>query len=164
MIRNVTLSDAQQICRIYNYYITETVITFEEDSLEVSEMERRIREISKVHPWIVYEEEGVILGYAYAHTWRNRSAFRYSLESTVYLDPKATGKGIGSKLYVELIDILKEQGYRVLIGVLTLPNDASRKLHEKFAFQKVAHYSEVGFKFGKWIDIGSWELKLQDNT
>lgn len=164
MIRNVTPGDARQICCIYNYYIAETTITFEEETLDISEMERRIREISRVHPWIVYEEDGKILGYAYAHTWRSRSAFRYSLESTVYLDPDACGKGLGSKLYACLIEVLKDQGYRMLIGVLTMPNDGSRKLHEKFGFKKVAYYPEVGFKFNKWIDIASWQLKLQDNT
>ena len=164
MIRDVTSGDAEQICRIYNYYIEETIITFEEEPLVSAEMERRIREVTNEHPWIVYEEKGKILGYAYAHTWRSRSAFRYSLESTVYLDPEEKGRGIGSKLYARLLEILKDQGIRMVIGVLSLPNEASRKLHEKFGFEKVAHYPEVGFKFGEWIDIGAWQLKLQDKS
>jgi phosphinothricin acetyltransferase len=163
MIRDVKPGDSGQICRIYNHYIENTIITFEEESLEPGEMERRIREVTKEHPWIVFEEEGRILGYAYAHTWRSRSAFRFSLESTVYLDPGEMGKGIGTRLYSRLLQLLKDQGIHMVIGVLSLPNEGSRKLHEKFGFKKVAHYREVGLKFGKWIDIGSWQLNLQDN-
>ncbi len=160
MIRNVTTNDASQICQIYNYYIKETIVTFEEEPIDSDKMEGRIREVTSEHPWIVYEEDGRILGYAYAHTWRNRSAFRYSLESTVYLDQEVTGRGIGSKLYARLLEMLEDQGIHRVIGVISLPNEGSVKLHEKFGFKKVAHYSEVGLKFGRWIDIGSWQLNL----
>jgi phosphinothricin acetyltransferase len=160
MIRNVEVEDAAQIAEIYNYYIKNTLVSFEESPVPSEEMASRIEEISSSLPWLVYEEKNRIAGYAYASKWKGRCAYRYSVESTVYLNPTLRGKGVGSVLYQALLDKLKSQGYHTVIGGISLPNETSIKLHEKFGFRKVAHFSEVGFKFNKWVDVGYWELKL----
>ena len=160
MIRDLTPGDAAQICEIYNHYIEHTIVSFEEAQVSLEEMRSRIVEIVPSLPWLVYEEEQQIMGYAYASKWKGRCAYRYSLESTVYLRPEAQGKGIGSELYKALIEELRSKGFHTVIGGISLPNEASIRLHEKFGFRKVAHFSEVGFKFGRWVDVGYWELKL----
>lgn len=160
MIRTVKKEDAADICRIYNYYVSNSTITFEEEPIETHEMEGRIEEVTKILPWIVYEEDGELIGYAYASKWKGRCAYRYSVESTVYLHNNHTTKGVGTKLYKKLLDEVRERNFHLVIGGVALPNIKSEKLHEKLGFKKVAHFSEVGFKFNKWIDVGYWELKL----
>jgi L-amino acid N-acyltransferase YncA len=160
MIRNVLPGDAKQICSIYNYHVTNTIVTFEEELVTESEMQQRIVTISLKYPWFVYEEEDSIAGYAYASQWRTRSAYRYAAESTVYLHEDFKGKGIGTALYVRLIEEMKTRSFHSLIGGISLPNNASIALHEKLHFKKVAHFEQVGFKFNHWIDVGYWELLL----
>lgn len=156
MIRSISKNDAKQICDIYNHYIDKSTITFEEVQVSVEEMQRRIS--SSTLPWLVYEEDQKILGYAYAGQWKGRAAYRHSAEVTIYLKHNAAGKGIGTKLYSNLIDQLKALKFHVLMGGIALPNDASIALHEKLGFQKVAHFKEVGFKFNQWIDVAYWQL------
>lgn len=160
MIREVKLSDSKQICEIYNYYIKETDITFEEIPLEIEEMEERIKEITLILPWFVFEEDGNILGYAYASKWKTRAAYKFSVESTVYVNKNLSHKGIGTKLYTELLKELKKRNIHAVIGGVALPNQKSCGLHEKLGFTKVAQFPEVGFKFGKWIDVGYWQINL----
>jgi len=161
MIRNATPNDAKAILEIYNPYIANTAITFEEEPVTDSEMESRITEKTEAaYPYFVYEEEGRILGYAYAGKWRERSAYRFCAETTVYVKDGLGGKGIGSRLYAALLDALRDRGFHAAMGVVTLPNEASRRLHEKFGFVKSAHFKEVGLKFGRWLDVGYWELLL----
>ncbi len=158
MIRNVKISDAKELCSIYNHYIENTFITFEEVPLSTRDMTKRIKEIGRKYPWIVYVENGRILGYAYANLWRTRRSYRKTLESTVYLHRDAVGKGIGTKLYKALLPMVKKSDCHAVVGGIALPNKGSVALHEKLGFKKVAHFKEVGFKFGKWIDVGYWEL------
>ncbi len=158
MIRPATEADAQAICNIYNPYISDTIITFEEEPVAVEEMTQRIHETISSLPWIVIEDEGQVVGYAYASRWKSRCAYRYSVETTVYLSNAATGKGFGSLLYEHLIAELRQRSIHSLIGGIALPNAASVSLHEKFGFEKVAHFKEVGWKFNQWIDVGYWEL------
>ena len=160
MIRNVKITDAQEIMEIYNYYITNTHVTFEEEPLTLTEMENRIKETTVNFPWIVYVDKNKVLGYAYASRWRTRSAYKHTAESTVYLHHDSTGRGIGTALYSNLLNSIKEAGYHAVMGSLGLPNDKSAGLHQKFGYVKVAHMKEVGYKFGKWIDVGYWELLL----
>jgi len=162
MIRPAQISDAKQIARIYNYYIEHSTHTFEEEVLEVTSIESKIENIIPHLPWLVYEEEGKILGYAYATKWRVRTAYRFSVECSVYVDKNHFKKGIGRNLYESLFEILKDKNIHLVIGGITLPNDASVILHEKMGFEKVAHFKEVGYKFNKWLDVGYWQLKLQD--
>ncbi len=161
MIRNVHLTDAQRIVEIYNPYILNTIITFEEKPIDVGEMERRIGHVLEQGlPWIVDESEGVVIGYAYASAWRTRAAYRYTVESTIYLDRNFKGKGHGRLLYTALLDSLKQNGIHTAIAGISLPNEESIGLHENLGFRKVAGFREVGFKFGKWVDVGFWQLML----
>ena len=159
-IRNARPQDAPVIADIYNYHVLNTVVTFEEQPLSETEMGNRITEISKHFPWLVAVESDEVLGYAYASKFRERSAYRFSVETTVYCAEIHQNKGIGTQLYLELLKKVRELGLRVAYGCIALPNEPSVKLHENLGFQKVAHLSEVGFKLGKWIDVGYWELKL----
>jgi L-amino acid N-acyltransferase YncA len=154
MIRSATTDDVVQICEIYNHYVMQTAITFEEQPVAPDDMTQRMAEVLEALPWLVCEEDGKLRGFAYASKWKGRCAYRYSVESTVYLDPHATGQGIGSLLYQFLLAELRERGMHVVIGGIALPNEASVFLHEKFGFRKVAHFKEVGQKFEKWIDVG----------
>ncbi len=162
MIRAATNNDAQAICDIYNYYITDTVVTFEEEVVCAKDMCQRMAKVkSEGHPWYVAEDsQGNILGYAYATQWRQRFSFRFSVEVTVYLSSKYAGNGVGTKLYQKLFSQLKANGIHSVIGGITLPNDASVAIHEKFSMKKVAHFTEVGFKFGQWLDVGYWQRTL----
>ena len=160
-IRSASPADAAAICRIYNPYIATSVITFEETAVVEPEMAQRIADVAAADlPWLVLEVDGELVGYAYATRWRVRMAYRFSVESTIYLDPSVSGKGLGSVLYDALLRALRERALHLVIGGIALPNESSVGLHEKMGFQKVAHFSEVGMKFGRWIDVGYWELNL----
>jgi phosphinothricin acetyltransferase len=159
--RPADLTDAQRIVRIYNHYIADTTITFEERAVTAEEMQGRIRDVqSGGLPWLVVAEGDDILGYAYATQWRVRHAYRFSVETTVYLAPGRTRAGLGTALYQRLIEALRKAGMHVAIGGIALPNAASVRLHEKLGFEKVAHFKEVGFKMERWLDVGYWELTL----
>jgi len=161
MIRPVQLFDADQIAEIYNYYVTETVITFEEDPVTGDGYRIRIQDVlQQGMPWLVAELDGKITGYAYAGKWRQRVAYKYSVESAVYVSHDRTGQGTGSSLYTALLGELEKLGIHCVLGGIALPNPASVQLHERFGFKKVAHHPEVGRKFDRWIDVGFWQLQL----
>ena len=160
MIRPITENDAEAICSIYNYYVVNTVISFEEEVVSIETMKERIRETTSQFPWLVFEDEGKVVAYAYANTWKTRCAYRYVLESTVYAASDLRTKGIGTQLYSQLLEELKAANYKSVMGVVALPNAASIGLHEKMGFEKVAHFKEVGFKFDQWIDVGYWQKML----
>jgi phosphinothricin acetyltransferase len=162
MIRDVQSHDAEAICSIYNHYVQDSIITFEEKSVSVSDMRQRIQEVTKELPWLIFEEGQAILGYAYASKWKSRCAYRYSVESTVYLSKNSVGKGVGTRLYTALIGRLQSLSFHSVIGGIALPNPASVALHEKLGFEKVAHFKEVGWKMNRWIDVGYWELLFQN--
>jgi L-amino acid N-acyltransferase YncA len=160
-IRDATPSDAAAIARIYNHYVAETVITFEEQAVADGDMAARVQEVhAQGLPWLVGHRGGSTAGYAYASTWKRRCAYRHSVEVTVYLDPLLRGLGVGSMLYSALLEALTTRGLHVAIGGIALPNAASVALHEKLGFAKVAHFREVGFKHGRWIDVGYWQRFL----
>jgi L-amino acid N-acyltransferase YncA len=160
MIRLANPTDAAAICEIYNHYVLQTPITFEEEAVTESEMAGRIAETLAVFPWLVWEDAQGLVGYAYASKWKGRCAYRYSAESTVYLRHDQVGHGMGRKLYQELIGQLGQAGLHCVIGGIAQPNLRSQKLHEALGFKKVAHFEQVGWKFGQWIDVGYWELIL----
>jgi phosphinothricin acetyltransferase len=163
MIRNADPADAGRIAEIYNPYVLNTTITFEENMVEVKEMRSRIEQVvEKGHPWLVMEKDNNVVGYAYASTWRERPAYRFSLESTIYLDQQSGGKGWGTELYTALLEKLQQAGVHAVIGSIALPNPESIRLHEKLGFIKVAQFPEVGFKFNRWIDVGFWQLTLKN--
>jgi L-amino acid N-acyltransferase YncA len=160
MIRPATPHDAASLCRIYNPYVLGSIITFEEDAVTEEAMRARIAEVGATLPWLVLEEAGAVVAYAYATRWRMRSAYRFSVESTVYVDASCPRRGFGLRLYAELLRQLHERGLHRVVGGIALPNAASIGLHESLGFRKVAHFTEVGFKLGRWIDVGYWELGL----
>lgn len=123
-------------------------------------MAQRIADITSHLPWLVWEVEGVVVGYAYAAPWKARAAYRHAVESSIYLAPGATGQGTGSKLYEALVAELRKRGVHCIIGGAAVPNAASAALHERLGFSKVAEFREVGFKHGRWVDVCYWELVL----
>jgi phosphinothricin acetyltransferase len=156
MIREAVFSDANAITAIYNYYILNTAITFELYPITRGETIKRMEKYKEVGPYLVYEENGEVIGYAYVSKFRERPAYEHSVETSIYLKNGCGGKGRGAKLYSELLSQVSRQRHTI-IGGIALPNDASIKLHEKCGFKKVAHFSEVGRKFGNWIDVGFWQ-------
>jgi phosphinothricin acetyltransferase len=160
MIRSATVEDAKAICDIYNHYVENSIISFEEQAVSVDDMTQRVARTTRSLPWLVAEEGGDVVGYACAGEWRERSAYRFSVKSTVYVAPNATGRGIGSQLYAALISELRTRSVHSIIAAIALPNPPSVALHETLGFQKVGHLREVGRKFGRWIDVGYWELIL----
>ncbi len=161
MIRLATTADAAAIVGVYNYHILNTIVTFEETALSADEMAQRISQTaSEGFPWLVWEEAGRVLGYAYAGRWKSRCSDRFSVETTIYLDQLALGRGIGTQLYSSLIAGLRPMEIHTVIGGIALPNAASVALHEKLGFRKAAHFHQVGWKFDQWIDVGYWERLL----
>lgn len=164
MIRAATASDAAAICAIYNHYVATTTISFEEQPVPEAEMARRIGDVGAALPWLVFEQDGAVLGYAYATPWRARSAYRFSVESSVYVSRDHGRRGIASALYQALLDALAARGVHAVIGGIAQPNAASVALHEAFQFEKVAHFKQVGRKFGQWVDVAYWQRILDDQA
>jgi phosphinothricin acetyltransferase len=164
MIRPVHPSDAEAIRRVYNHYVLHTIVSFEEEAVAPEEMARRVEGVVAAGlPWLVLEEEGRLIGYAYATPWKTRRGYRYAVESSIYLEASAGGKGHGSRLYGELLAELRSRPLRTVIGGIALPNEASVGLHEKLGFRKVAHFERVGWKCGRWVDVGYWQLSLSED-
>lgn len=160
MIRDVAIADTKRIHEIYNKYVESSRATFQEQPLSLEEIETQIQRVIKDFPWIVYQEDGEILGYTYADHWKTKSAYRYTVETSIYLHPDYLGKGIGSKLKGAMIEELKERKFHCVISAISLPNPASIAMCEKFGFQKAGQLKEIGYKFGEWIDVGYWQLLL----
>lgn len=160
-IRPATNADAASIAGIYNHYVENTAISFEESAVSAQAMAGRIGDVTAASfPWLVAEHTGQVVGFAYATQWKARGAYRYSAECTVYLSPDVVGAGLGRRLYTALFAELRSRQYHVAIGCIALPNPASIALHEKMGMTQVAHFKEVGYKFGRWIDIGYWQCAL----
>ena len=161
LIRLAVEDDAAAIASLYRPYVEKTRISFEEAAPDAAEMARRIRgDTPGFHPWFVAEEDGHLLGYAASSPFRTRPAYRWIVETGVYLASEAIGRGIGRALLSQLLDVLERQGYVAAIGAIALPNDASVAIHEKLGFVQTGTYRGVGFKMGEWLDVGLWEKDL----
>jgi phosphinothricin acetyltransferase len=160
MIRDVLPRDAAALCAIYNHHVAHTIVTFEETLVGVEEMARRILEVTRRWPWLVWDDGASIAGYAYATEWKSRSAYRFSVESTVYVAEGSVRQGIGTRLYSRLIEQLRERDVHCVIGGISLPNAPSVALHESLGFEKVGVFEAVGFKLGRWVDVGYWQILL----
>lgn len=160
MIRKALIGDANALAEIYNYYVENTIITFDEVKVNASFFEDKISRISKKFPFLVYVVRDKVVGYAYLDSWKNRCAYRNSAEISVYIDYSYTKKGIGSLFYKELIVWLQDNNFHSVVGGIALPNEKSIALHEKFGFEKAAHFKEIGYKFNKRIDVGYWQRIL----
>lgn len=160
-VREARDADATRIAAIYNHYVVDDIATFETEPVAAADMAARMAAVVEAGlPWLVAARDGAIAGYAYAARWRPRAAYRRSVEVSVYLAQDATGRGLGRALYERLLDALRERGVHAAIGGVALPNAASVALHERLGFVQVAHFREVGHKFGRWIDVGYWQLRL----
>lgn len=161
LIRKVSNSDIDSIVRIYNHYIATTTISFEEQPVSTEEMTNRVESVLSLGlPWIVLEQDGEVRGYAYANQWKARSAYRYTVEPSIYVAHEMTGKGVGRALYGELLEMLKGAGYKNAVGTIALPNQSSVALHERMGFKKVGEFNNIGFKFEQPISVGYWQLEL----
>lgn len=161
-IRNVNpMKDSAAIVGIYNPFITDTVVTFETAPLSAEEMGTRIESIASTHPYIVCEIDGELAGYAYVHTWRERSAFFKTAETSIYISPMFRHKGIGKALMSELIKECRGRELKTLIAMIDGENETSFRFHESLGFKRVGHYHNVGYKFGRYLDLVSYQLELK---
>jgi len=160
MIRSATAADAQAICSIYNHFILQSTATFEETAITPDDMAARIDALSGRLPFLVAVLDGAVAGYAYAAPWKPRSAYRHTVESSVYIAPGFAGMGLGSRLVQALLQGLRERDVHAVLAGIVLPNGASVGLHEAFGFSQVGQMREVGRKFGQWLDVGYWQLVL----
>ncbi len=159
-VRPAREGDSPAIAALYNHYVAMPGVTFEFDPVSPDEIARRIADVQGAElPWLVAMHGEDLVGYAYAVPWKgSRKAYRFSVESTVYVDAERAGQGIGATLYAALIGALRARGIHAVIGGILLPNPASIALHERLGFRKVAQFDEVGFKQGAWLDVGYWQL------
>ena len=165
-VRPATPDDAAAIAAIYRPYVERGTVSFELKAPSEHVMRQRMASSDGVYPWLVATavEGGEILGYAYASAFRDRPAYRYTIETTVYLLMGTQGRGNGRQLYDALIDTVRAQGFTHAIGVIALPNDQSIRLHESVGFRRTGILREIGHKDGRWIDVGFWQCELNDAT
>jgi len=152
--------DAAAIRDVYAPAVLESAISFETELPGVDEMRARLHEVTALAPWLVLEDAGELLAYAYATRFRTRAAYRWAMETTVYVRAGHHRRGLGRAIYAPLLDLLRAQGFRQAIGAITLPNPGSVGLHERLGFRRCGAYPAVGWKFGAWHDVGLWELAL----
>jgi len=161
-IRLANENDSPGILAIYAPYIANTSYTFETEIPSTEAFAQRINTYLINWPWLVYVVNGTIAGYAYATRYRERTAYQWSVETSVYVHNDFQRAGIAYALYGALLDILKKQGFRNIYAVINLPNDKSVKFHESCGFKYFATYEKVGYKLGKWKDVGWWKLSIND--
>ncbi len=162
IIRNVKLSDAPQIAKIYKHYVDNTAISFEQEAPLTKDMEQRIDKTTKIFPWIVMEIDSEIVGYAYASKFRERIAYRYTTEISVYLSQEHCGKGYGRELAKLLIAEIKKCGFYIAIACITATNSNSTLFFESLGFVTCAEYKNSGFKNGEWLSVIMMTMDLQD--
>jgi phosphinothricin acetyltransferase len=164
IIRAALPNDAPAILEIYGPVVENTTISFETARPSIPEMTKRISQSYPMFPFLVCQINGEIVGYAYAGAHRARAAYRWSADTTVYVHQNARKRGVARQLYAELIDTLTRQGYHVAFAGIALPNEASVKLHEAMGFSHLGTYLEVGYKQGRWVDVGWWRRPLSELT
>jgi phosphinothricin acetyltransferase len=152
--------DAAACAAVYAPYVQDGVASLEEVAPDEREVAARIERVSRTHPWLVADVDGVVAGYAYGSEHHPRTAYRWSADVTVYVDAAYHRRGIGQALYRALFEVLARQGYCVACAGITLPNQASVGLHESLGFVPVGVYRRIGFKHGQWWDVGWWQLQL----
>ncbi len=161
-IRNAVPADAGAILGIYAPYITDTCVSFEIEVPAIEDFTVRMKNILKNYPYIVYEVNGLVVGYAYASKHRERAAYRYSADVSVYVEPSYHRQGIGKALYEKLFGLLRDQGIYTVCAGVTIPNDSSIGLHKSLGFTEVGIYHNVGYKLDKWHDVIWFEKALRD--
>jgi len=161
-LRLATPADAAGILKIYAPYIENTSLTFETEVPSVTDFADRISHYLENWPWLVYEKDGKIAGYAYASRYRERTAYQWSVESSVYIHSDFHRAGIATILYTALFQLLQLQGFNTVYAVINLPNDKSVAFHEKLGFSYFATYEKVGYKLGQWKNVGWWKLMVNE--
>ena len=159
-IRLATPEDAPGILAIYAPVVASTAISFELEAPTAAEMARRIERVLPAHPWIVLTDGGAVIGYAYAQPWQARAAYRWAVETSVYVDPDVRRRGVGRSLYAALLSLLELQGYRQAVALIALPNPASESLHHAAGFALVGATTRVGWKLGAWHDVAWYQRGL----
>jgi phosphinothricin acetyltransferase len=159
-IRQANADDAAAIASIYAPYVTDSVVSFETDAPGEAEMKNRIAALGDLYPWLVGCDVKGVLGYAYGCAFRTRPAYRFAVETSVYVADRAHRRGIGRTLYTTLLETLEAQGFTQAIGAITIPNDASIRLHEALGFRRAGTYENVGYKLGEWRSVGLWQRAL----
>ena len=161
-LRNATPADARAILDIYAPYVTDTSITFETEVPIIEEFMERMENIQKSYPYLVYEVDGVVVGYAYASKHRERAAYRYSADVSIFVEPSYHKQGIGKALYTKLFDLLRDQGIYTVYACITVPNNASIGLHKSLGFTEAGVFHNDGYKLGKWHDVIWLEKSLRE--
>lgn len=161
-IRSIAPTDAAGVREIYAPFVSENATSFETEVPDVPTMEQRIRDVTARYPWLAFEVDSRLLGYAYASPYRARRAYQWCVEVSVYIHESARRCGIGRALYGSLFEMLRRQGYVNAYAGITLPNPASVGLHESLGFTGICVYPRVGFKFGKWHDVAWLQLRLSE--
>lgn len=152
--------DAGACAAIYAPFVRDTAVSFEEQAPDEREFARRIEQGSRTHPWLVADRDGTVVGYAYGSPHRERSAYRWATDVAVYVAEGQRRSGVGRTLYERLLSLLARQGFHVACAGITLPNEASVALHEAVGFKPVGVYRRIGFKCGRWCDVGWWQMEL----
>lgn len=164
IIRPAREADAAAIAEIYAPYVRDTAISFETEPPTAAIMAERIAKTLETHPWLVADYNGEVVGYAYAGKHRERPAYRWTVDTTVYVNTAMSRRGIGRALYRVLLGMLRQQGFRSAFAEIVLPNPASVRLHETAGFKLIGIHKDVGFKLGRWHDIGYWRIGLADSN
>jgi len=156
-IREATIEDANAIASIYNHYITNTVITFDTETISNEAMQQKIKMLQENYPVLVATIGDDIAGFAYGSQWKTKTAYKHSAETTIYMHPDFQGKGLGERLYNALLSSLPLFEIVNAIACITIPNETSIKLHEKLGFKRIGRFDKVGFKKEQWIDVEYWQ-------
>lgn len=166
-IRAATPADAATIAAIYAPYVLSGTVSFESEAPDTRQMRQRMAASDGFYPWMVATsgagDDAAVVGYAYATRFRERAAYRYVVETSIYLSGSVQRQGVGRLLYEALVDTLRAQGFTQAIGVIALPNDSSISLHEAVGFRRAGIYREVGYKQGRWVDVGFWQCALNES-
>jgi phosphinothricin acetyltransferase len=159
--REVADADLGEVARIHSHYVEHTVATFDLEPLGEGGWREKWRAAGEAgHPWLVCEEDGRVLGFAIAGPFRPKAAYGPTVETTIYLDPAAVGRGVGRALYSDMLREASQRGFHLAVAGVTLPNEASARLHAGVGFERVGIFNEVGHKHGEWRDVEWWQLRL----
>lgn len=161
-IRDAVSGDTEALLAIYRPFVVETAVSFELEPPPATEFEQRILSAQSKWAWLVAERGGDVLGYAYGSSFRARAAYQWSVETSAYVHGAHLGQGVGKALYVRLLDVLAEKGYCTAYAGITLPNEASIRLHKALGFGEVGVFRRAGHKFGRWHDVSWWQRELRD--
>ena len=156
-VRSAADGDLDRIREILNYYIEKSAFNFRTEPQSIDEVRALWAQRHQRFPWLVATDQDDVIGVAYAGPWNERAAYRWTVESTIYVDPSAHRRGVGDALYAELLNRLRQQGFHSAVAVIALPNDPSVRLHERHGFVHVGRLVEAGYKLGAWHDVGFWQ-------